>query len=393
MKPQLWILLFLVSFSAVMAILFTPALPEMARVFKITDDVSQHLMTTFLFGYAFGQLFYGPFARAMGRKPAITIGCLVTVLGSLICLIAAYFHIFSWMLIGRGVTALGSAAGLTLSFTLISDTYKANKAKMIISYLMLSFGVFPGISLIIGGYLTEYLGWESCFIAMLLYSLFIMGISTFLPETLAEKDHSHLKFSKIIKAYLEQCKQSYLLISGIMMGLTTATYYLFQTEAPFIGIQRIGLMPDTYGLLAFIPSFGLSLGALISGFYSYKLSYEKANIVFISLYFLTAISMFIFFFIGYINPYTLFIPPFVLLLVMITIYSHTSAHALEMANDKAHASAFIQCMNIFTTSILVYILSEIPSAYVLALPFFFTIISMLIMLCFFLLMKIYRNKG
>lgn len=55
-KPPLSTLLLLMPFASISAVLFTPALPEIAKVLGVGDREIQSVMTLFLLGYAFGNL-------------------------------------------------------------------------------------------------------------------------------------------------------------------------------------------------------------------------------------------------------------------------------------------------------------------------------------------------
>ena len=67
-------LLLMISFASVNAVLFTPALPNIAHFFAISDSIAQQTITWFLIGYAVGQLLYGPLANRFGRKKALFAG-------------------------------------------------------------------------------------------------------------------------------------------------------------------------------------------------------------------------------------------------------------------------------------------------------------------------------
>lgn len=70
-KPQFMILLFLVSFASVGAVLFTPALPSITSFFQVSVGQAQLTITSYLIGYALGQLPYGPLANRFGRKKTL----------------------------------------------------------------------------------------------------------------------------------------------------------------------------------------------------------------------------------------------------------------------------------------------------------------------------------
>src|SRR3990167_2608751 len=107
-------MLLMISFASVNALLFTPALPDIAAYFAITHDTAQLTISWYLIGYAVGQLLYGPLANRFGRKPAIYGGIILQIISSLICVSAGTFHNFSILVIGRLLLAFGSGVGLKM---------------------------------------------------------------------------------------------------------------------------------------------------------------------------------------------------------------------------------------------------------------------------------------
>ena len=77
-KPDIISLMLLSAFASMGAIVMMPALPRMADFFNKDIGTTQLAVTTFLFGYAIGQLFYGPLANRYGRKFALYVVILAT---------------------------------------------------------------------------------------------------------------------------------------------------------------------------------------------------------------------------------------------------------------------------------------------------------------------------
>ena len=145
--PRILILLMLISYAAISAVLFTPALPELAAYFQITDSMAQATMSIFLVGYALGQLPYAPLANRYGRKKTIYIGLSLALFGTILCWVTSSFHLF---FIGRFLQALGAAVGLKITFTMIGDSYAGAEATKKIAYIMLAFAITPRIRSCLG---------------------------------------------------------------------------------------------------------------------------------------------------------------------------------------------------------------------------------------------------
>ena len=79
-KPQIssrfnliWLLSY-ISIASVSAAIITPALPEIQAQYALSLGNVEWIVSTFLIGYVFGQLIYGPLANQFGRLKALRIG-------------------------------------------------------------------------------------------------------------------------------------------------------------------------------------------------------------------------------------------------------------------------------------------------------------------------------
>ena len=226
-EPSFFTLLLMISFASVNAVLFTPALPDIANFFSISTEAAQQTITWFLVGYTLGQLVYGPLANRFGRKPAIYMGISLQILSSFICVFSGLIHEYSLLVLGRFLLALGSGVGLKMTFTLVNECYAPKIASQKVSYLMLAFAITPGLGVALGGILTERWGWMSCFYAGAIYGVILLLLATRLPETLATLNLNALKIKHLLHDYYIQFKNSQLVAGGLLMGGVTCFVYVF----------------------------------------------------------------------------------------------------------------------------------------------------------------------
>ncbi|MES2121598.1 MAG: MFS transporter [Chlamydiota bacterium] len=193
LRLPLPILFLLVSFASVGAVLFTPALPSIAHHFNVSAASVQFTITSYLIGYALGQLPYGPLANGIGRKKTLYWGIFVSIIGSLLCALSAPLHCFPLLVIARVIQALGACVGLKVSFTMIADVYDQTASTKMISKTLMAFAIMPGIAIAIGGAITEYINWQSCFYFLALFGVVTLWFVSRLPETAPSIDLSALK--------------------------------------------------------------------------------------------------------------------------------------------------------------------------------------------------------
>ncbi len=375
---MLFTLLFLMPFASIAAVLFTPSLPEVAGHFGVSESVAGSSVTTFLFGYAFGNLPYGPIAKRYGRKVAIWCGLLLTIVGTCVILFAGLAHTWSLFLIGRFISALGSSVGMKIAFTIIGDVFEGTKLTKVISLATLSFAIAPGLAVAAGGFLTEAFGWESCFYALILYCVMLAAFVIRLPETAPRLDAAALNIAKIIEGFRCTFKNYQLVYASLVLGAVTSIIYLFATVAPFLAIEQLKMDPSLYGLLNCIPPLGLLAGSFASHVLSSKRN--KLDIIRIGAFCSLATSLIIlgFFLFGAFNIVTLFFPIPFLYFGSSLIFNNSSSIALEQVQDKSNGSAVMGFINMTFATLVVLFASMVHTPVMMGS----VLVALIIFVCF-----------
>lgn len=363
--PKFLILFLLISLGMVYATLFTPSMPEVTRYFGVSEAAALSTMTLFLAGYTVGMLPYGPLANRWGRKVAINIGLALALLGSLISLFSQAFWLFC---LGRFIQALGCSVGPKITFTLIGDQFHGIDATRKLSHAMIALGVAPGIGIALGGFLAAHFGWHGCFAFLALYAIALGFLCRLLPETSKTLQPDALRPVPIAKGYLDQVKNPDLVLNAILLGLATSVYYIFPSEAPAVGILKVGLSQEAFGLYSLIPSLGLVLSFSLVGRLSHRYNPKWIMLAGIILVVLTAAVQGFYFKIGAIQAWSLFIPLFFGYAGVGLLRSNVASQAVSSASDKSNASAVIQFISIGTNFIAVWIMANIPHGTPLLLP-------------------------
>lgn len=370
-KLPFFTLLLMISFASVNAVLFTPALPNIAAFFHISESHSQLTITWFLIGYALGQLLYGPLASRFGRKPALYVGIILQILSSFLCVSAGLLNQYTVLVLGRFLLALGSGVGLKMTFTMVNDCYDGKKSSQIISYLILAFAITPGLSIALGGVLNTHFGWMSCFYAGALYGIILLLLSTKIPETLANIDSNALQFSHLLPAYTEQFKNKQLILGGLLMGISGAFIYVFATIAPFIAINFFSMSSTAYGFANLLPSIGLIIGSLCSAKLAGTMSFTSIIGVGIGIILGGVVVMYTTLLTQTPVLYAIFIPAMIIYMGLCFILPNASSIAMASTTDKAHASAVMNFVNMGSITLIVLSLG-IFSLKPILLPLVFT---------------------
>src|SRR5476649_3099224 len=68
--------------------MYLPAMPLIAAEFGVSPGSVQMTLSAYVLGFSVGQLFYGPLADSLGRKPVIFWGVLIFAVAAGACALA-----------------------------------------------------------------------------------------------------------------------------------------------------------------------------------------------------------------------------------------------------------------------------------------------------------------
>ena len=299
----LWFLACLTLMGTLAMHIFVPVLPLIAQDFQADLHQVQMTLSIYILGLAIGQLFYGPLADSIGRKPVLVIGMLIYSFASLGAMLANSLE----MLIGfRFLQALGGCSGLLLGRAIVRDTTSGNETTKKLSIMNMMVTLGPGLSPILGGLLAELSGWRLIFVV-----LSVLGfINLFLIFVYISNNST--KRPSSARVVLENYKK--LVISPKFLGYTiggglaTTSFYAFLGVASYIVIHQMhGTLHQVSIYLALI-MLGIWCGSFLSNLLVDRLSIDKMmmlgsciSIFFTSIFFICAI-------LGILNFYSVVLP-------------------------------------------------------------------------------------
>ena len=274
--------------------------------------------------------------------------------------------------VGRFVQAFGAVAGIVICMTQINECYSKEERPKILS-LFLLFPFIPNVSIILGGYLTEHFGWESCFYFLLLYTIVLMILSYFyVYETLFEKQLDAMRFKKICTSYGKEFKNPVVVFSGLAIGLVISSMYIFSGTSPFIGIEILNIDPEYFGIYFAAPSVFFVVGSLLSAWMSKFISKLKMILLGAFIFLGASVVMLVFFCLGVVNLTMLFACYSATIIGVVFVTSMSATLAFAHSKDSASVSAVFNFIALFYATIPVFILSLVPDDFIHLLPILFT---------------------
>ncbi|MHA7776050.1 Bcr/CflA family efflux MFS transporter [Roseibium sp. M-1] len=236
----------LAAIGALSTNIILPAFPDMAAELGVGSRAMGYVLSCFLFPFAVGQLFVGPWSDQVGRKPVILSGLLLFAAGSIICAVA---QDLSLLLAGRAIQALGVSAATVLSRAIARDLFEGEALAKTLALTMTAMAAAPGFSPLLGSGLAATVGWRVTFVLVGASGIVIAGIySSRLGETRSLHLRQRLSFVTIVSSYIAIGRDQRFIQPALAVALVLGGLYAFFGIAPSILLGRMGLSPVQLGL-------------------------------------------------------------------------------------------------------------------------------------------------
>lgn len=141
--------------------MYLPSFADIALDLSVSEEKIQTTLALFTFGFAFGQLLWGPLSDTYGRKPIIIIG---VVIAAIISLIITQIQDINHFYILRFIQGFFGASPAVVVGALLRDLFKKNEFARMMSMIMIVMMIAPLAAPIVGGYLAKWFHWHSIFI-------------------------------------------------------------------------------------------------------------------------------------------------------------------------------------------------------------------------------------
>jgi DHA1 family bicyclomycin/chloramphenicol resistance-like MFS transporter len=172
----------MMALTALSIDIMLPALPQIAETFALSNpNDRQAIITSYLLGFACGQLIYGPASDRFGRKPALAAGLALFLCGALAASLAPDVRL---LLAARIAQGLGGAAPRVISLAIVRDLFHGRQMARVMSFAMMVFILAPVFAPSVGQGVLQLGPWRWNFYLLTLIGAIIMAWSALrLPET------------------------------------------------------------------------------------------------------------------------------------------------------------------------------------------------------------------
>jgi MFS transporter, DHA1 family, multidrug resistance protein len=233
--------------------MYLPSLPDIARALDAPIARTQLTISSYLVGFALGQMIYGPLSDRYGRRPVLLAAITLYLASTLACAASQSVDLLIAARLLQGVSGSGA---IVLTRAIVRDVHSGVQAARELSLMGSISAIAPIVGPMIGGLLQTGFGWRANFFCMSAGGLIALVVAArLLPETLVRSNRAtSLSFFAMVRGYGAVVRHRGFLV---YLGIITTTYAgLFAWVA---GASVV--LQDVYGLSAVTFGFTFALGA------------------------------------------------------------------------------------------------------------------------------------
>lgn len=242
--------------------MYLPSLPDIAHVLKAPTARTQLTVSSYLIGFAVGQVIYGPLSDRYGRRPVLLAAVALYLTSTLACAAAQSVELLIAARLLQGISGSGS---IVLARAIVRDLYSGVQAARELS-LMGSISAFaPIVAPMIGGVLQTAFGWRASFVCMSAGAIIAMAVTArLLPETLRRRSDEPVSLFATVRGYgIVLQHRGFLVYLGILT-ISYAGLFAWISGASVVLQGVYGLSAVTFGFTFALGAAGYMVGATIA---------------------------------------------------------------------------------------------------------------------------------
>lgn len=248
--------------------IYLPSLPAMAESLEAGIGTTQLTLTVFLIGFATAHLIYGPLADRYGRRPVLIAGLVLFTIAGAACALAPNVEL---LIAARLLQSVGACAGPVIGRAVVRDLFERDQMARVMAWIGTALALAPALAPVIGGYLQVWFGWRMNFAAATLYgAVTVWLVWRRLAESLPQRRRHPAFLSGLVRDYLSLARSPRFMAYSALGGFGFAALFAFQTAAPIVVIDLIGVTPDAFGLLSLIGVAGYAGGSYAAGLLAFR---------------------------------------------------------------------------------------------------------------------------
>lgn len=239
---------------------YLPAIPAMAAAFGTSVAHIQQSVSSYLLGFALGQLLGGPLSDRYGRRLIGTTGLLAFITATVCILLVDRADT---LVLLRFLQAAGGGFATVISAAIVRDLFHGREAARIFSIITSMMLLAPLAAPVIGSLLLVPFGWKSIFVFLLAYAaLMLVLVRVLLPETVSSYKRAKRQrqpAGQLLGNYRTVIRNRRAMGFLLTQSLVSGTLFVYITTAPFVFMEFFSANAATFPIYFGMCVLGLAL--------------------------------------------------------------------------------------------------------------------------------------
>jgi len=241
--------------------IYLPALPMLTRELGASMSAVQLTMSALILAFGIAQLFWGPVADRVGRRPVLLAGLALYTLASVGGALAPDIET---LVLWRVMQGAAMAAAVVCARAMLRDLYEPHEGAQVMSLGLSGLGVIAIAGPLVGGLVAAAWGWRAA-----LSVVAVCGAATlafvvwWLPETLAVKNPHATRLGPLFRAWGRVGRHPTFVAWTLLVSCTYGGLFTLLASSSFVYMDVLGLSASSYGLAMASGSLSYLVGTFV----------------------------------------------------------------------------------------------------------------------------------
>jgi MFS transporter, DHA1 family, multidrug resistance protein len=242
--------------------MYLPAFPRIANDLHTSIGNVSLTVSTYFFGFALGQILYGPLLDRFGRKPPLYTGLILYIIATIACAASGSIEV---LLIVRFIQALSGCVASVAAMAMVRDFFPVEKSTGIISLMVLILGASPLLAPTVGSLIVTWWGWHLVFVMLAVITFIILLlVFFFLPEGHVPDKTISLKPKPIVNGFKIILLEPRFYVFALAGTFSFSGLFVYVAHSPAIFMDHFQLSAKLYGGIFALLSVGFIGGSQLN---------------------------------------------------------------------------------------------------------------------------------
>lgn len=235
----------LLGLQSVTTDVYLPALPMLTEELGARMGQAQLTLSAMMLAFGLAQMFWGPVADRIGRRPVLLAGLSLYTAASVACLLAGSIEALVFWRVLQGAAM---AAPVVCARAVLRDLFEPVQGAQVMALALSGLGVIALVGPLFGGAAAQLWGWRAALaLVVAAGALTLVFTATQLPETLRWRNPRATQLLPLLRTWWAIGHHPVFLAWSLLVACTYGGLFTLLAGSSFVYIDVLGLSPAAYG--------------------------------------------------------------------------------------------------------------------------------------------------